>query len=168
LPRSNVAGGLRGQPEIEVAVQRLVWKDGDFRWQAQRFGIAPGLGDALAAAGQALQPAAMGAVGFGCGGGDLQAGIAAEGAEQDAGGLFDFGQLDRCLRVMGAGGLGDPVVPEFADEFFHDLQFPTASSSVFESAEKRASLRRASSLITQCSNCPFGLLRLTVPQAEMH
>ena len=55
----------------------------------------------------------------------LQAGVAAKGAEQDAGRLFDLGQLDGGLRVMAARSLGDPVMPDLADEFFHGSDFPT-------------------------------------------
>jgi hypothetical protein len=43
-----------------------------------------------------------------------------------------------------------------------------ASSSVFDKAEKPASLRRASSFLTQRSSGPLGLSRLTVLQADMH
>src|SRR5574343_2028758 len=110
----------------------------------------------------------MRAMGFGGGCRDLQACVATKGAEQDARRLLDLGEFDRGLRMMGASGLGDPVMPEFADEFFHDYIFPPASSSVFDKAEKPASLRLAASLLTQRSNWPFGLSRLTVPQAEMH
>ena len=127
LMRGDIAGGERGQPQVEVAVQRFFGEGGDLRRQAQGFGIAPGEGGLLVAAGHALQPAAAGAVRFGGGGGDIEAGIATEGAEQDAGGLFDLGQLDGGLRVIAGGGLGDPVVPELADEFFHDfLNLPGA------------------------------------------
>ena len=88
LMRGDVAGGERGQPQVEVAVQRFFGEGGDLRRQAQGFGIAPGEGGLLVAAGHALQPSAAGAVRFGGGGGDIEAGIAAEGAEQDAGASF--------------------------------------------------------------------------------
>ena len=55
---------------------------------------------------------------------DLQAGVAAEGTEQDADGFLNVDQFDHCFREMSVSGLGDPVVPEFSDKFFHDLQFP--------------------------------------------
>src|SRR5574343_2064574 len=110
----------------------------------------------------------MSAMGFGRGGCHLEAGVAAKGTEQEAGGLLYFGQLYHGLRMMGSGGLGDPVMPEFADEFFHDYIFPPASSSVFDKAEKPASLRLAASLLTQRRSWPFGLSRLVVAQAEIH
>ena len=59
------------------------------------------------------------------GGGDFQAGVATEGAKQDADRPFDLAQFDGGFRVMAGGGFGDPVVPEFADEFFHGSDFPT-------------------------------------------
>src|SRR5574343_1896919 len=110
----------------------------------------------------------MRAMGFGRGCRHLESGVAAKGAEQDARGFLDLGEFDRSLRMMGAGGLGDPVMPEFADEFFHDYIFPPASSSVFDKAEKPASLRLAASLLTQRRSWPFGLSRLVVAQAEIH
>jgi hypothetical protein len=124
LARRNVAGGERGQPEVEVAIERFLREGGDFRWQAQGFGIAPGMGDLFAAAGDALQPAAPRPVGFGGGSRHVEAGVAAEGAEQDAGGFLDLGQFDGGLRIMAAGRPGDPVVPELADELFHVRPFP--------------------------------------------
>ena len=56
---------------------------------------------------------------LGGGRGDLETRIAAESAEQDARRLFNVDQFDGGLRVVPAGGLGDPVMPDFADEFFH-------------------------------------------------
>ncbi len=52
--RGDVAGGKRGQPQVEVAVQRFFGEGGDFRRQAQGFRVAPGVGDLFTAAGDAL------------------------------------------------------------------------------------------------------------------
>jgi hypothetical protein len=72
-----------------------------------------------------LQPFSAGAVHFSGGGSDFQARVATQGTKQNADGLFNVGQFDCGIRVVTASRFGDPVVPEFSDKFFHDLQFPT-------------------------------------------
>ncbi len=121
----DIAGGNGGQPQVEITIQGFFREGGNFRWQAQGFGIAASLRNLFAAAGQALQPTPPGAMLFGRGGCHLQSGVAAKGTKQDTGCLFDLGQLDGGLWVVTARSLGNPVVPDFADEFFHDSDFPT-------------------------------------------
>lgn len=53
-----------------------------------------------------------------------QAGVAAEGAEEHAGGLLDVTQADRRLGKVAAGSAGDEAVPEQAYGFFHGVSDP--------------------------------------------
>ena len=79
------------------------------------------MGDFFATAGEALQPGAAGFVAIQGSGGDIEAGVAAKSTKENAGGFLDVGESDGSFGVMAACGLGDPVMPEFADDFFHDF-----------------------------------------------
>ena len=116
-----VAGCERGEPEIKIAVERFIGEGRDFRRQAQGFEVQPGLCRPFAAAGDALHQTAPRAVRLGRRRRDLESGVAAEGAEEDAVGFLDFLERDGGFGIAAARRLGRPVVPEFSDEFFHDV-----------------------------------------------
>jgi len=119
-----VAGGECGQPQVEVAVEGALGQRVDLRRQAQRGDVHAAAGDTLVGAGDALQQAAAGTVGVGGGGGDAQAGIAAQRPEEHAGDLLDLLELDCRLGEMPAGSAGDQAVPEQAYGFFHGPSDP--------------------------------------------
>ena len=89
------------------------------------FGIAASLRNLFAAAGPALLPTPPGAMLFTPWRLPPSVRVAAKAREQDTR-LSFRPQLDGGLWVVTARGLGNPVAPDFADEFFHDSgDFPT-------------------------------------------
>ena len=128
-----MAGGERGEPQVEVAVEAAFGQGVDLGRQAQRGDVHAAAGDALVGAGDALQQAAPGAVAVGGCGRDAQAGVAAERAEEHAGHLLDLLELDGGLGEVSAGGAGDQAVPEQAYGFFHGASDPSARESPLRS-----------------------------------
>ncbi|MCK7496672.1 MAG: hypothetical protein MZW92_41505 [Comamonadaceae bacterium] len=138
-----VSGGQGDQPEIEIAVQFPPRQQGQFRGQLQGFRVPAGQRDLLAQSGDARQPMPPRAVSGGRDRRDPQAGIAAEGAEQQSSGFLDLGQGDRRVRVVAVTlrRAGDEAMPERADVFFHvnanPARLATMNSLDYSSAVSR-------------------------------
>ena len=118
--------GERGQPQVQVAIQRRVRKQVDAFGQPQRRLVAPRQRRLPPAAGDALQPAAPRPVLQRLRPGHAQRPVTAERPEQHGDRLLHPGQPHRGFGVPPAGRARDQPVPELTDLFFHLRRTPEA------------------------------------------
>ena len=118
--RGVVAGGLRGQPQVQVAVERGIGEHGNQRRQRQRLRIQRGRGGALARAGHLLQPAARAADLLRRGRHHAHEGVAAAGTKQHLHRALHVFQPHGGFRKAGVRRLPNKTVPAGADPLLHE------------------------------------------------
>ena len=117
--RAGLLGRERGEPDVEITIQRTLREEVDPGGQTQRTLVAPGQLDLLVKPGEALKEPATGAVSTRLGRFDLESAIAAERTEEDADGDRNLFERHRRKAVAPLRETGDGAMPECSDVFFH-------------------------------------------------